>query len=202
MICMFRRRRRKSEPLAFTRSTPSKTTVPKVGSIRRRINRPSVLLPEPDSPTKPTVSPARISKDTSSTARTWPARRLPNGDSARSKILVRLRTSSRAINQPSQRLVPCTFHIREHGTTLLHWLSRNHGHRRQRRDHADGTRAAEVLMQKDARQKNRDSRIERTEYDRDVETSKLNRADKDHTAGYIKNTRDNRDGQHRHGQRA
>ncbi len=45
---------------------------PEVGSIRRRIKRPSVLLPDPDSPTKPKVSPDSMSKETSSTARTSP----------------------------------------------------------------------------------------------------------------------------------
>src|SRR5262245_40462737 len=37
---------------------------------RRRIESASVLLPEPDSPTMPRVSPARSTSETSSTART------------------------------------------------------------------------------------------------------------------------------------
>jgi len=41
-----------------------------VRSIRRSTVRPIVLLPEPDSPTKPSVSPVRIANETSSTART------------------------------------------------------------------------------------------------------------------------------------
>ena len=104
MICMSRRRRRNSEPFAFTRSTPSKSTTPEVGSMRRRMSRPRVLLPEPDSPTKPSVSPSWISSETSSTARTSPARRPPNGDSARSKVLLRLRTSSKGTGREYQRL--------------------------------------------------------------------------------------------------
>ena len=39
------------------------------------MSRPSVLLPEPDSPTKPSVSPSWMSRETSSTARTSPERR-------------------------------------------------------------------------------------------------------------------------------
>ena len=38
----------------------------------RKIQRAVVLLPHPDSPTSASVSPLLTSKDTSSTARTWP----------------------------------------------------------------------------------------------------------------------------------
>ena len=37
---------------------------------------PSVVLPEPDSPTTPTVCPSRTSTETPSTALTWPTVRL------------------------------------------------------------------------------------------------------------------------------
>ena len=40
--------------------------------ISRRIARPSVVLPEPDSPTTPSVSPLRISMLMPSTALMWP----------------------------------------------------------------------------------------------------------------------------------
>src|ERR1035438_373181 len=70
MICMSRRSRRSSPPRAASSSWPSKRTVPESGSINRRNIRPRVLLPEPDSPTSPTVSPASILSDTSLTART------------------------------------------------------------------------------------------------------------------------------------
>src|SRR5688500_3239227 len=43
---------------------------PLVGSRRRMMVRPSVDLPQPDSPTRPSVSPAWMSRVTSSTART------------------------------------------------------------------------------------------------------------------------------------
>ena len=35
--------------------------------------REVVVLPQPDSPTSPSVSPALMSKETSSTALTWPS---------------------------------------------------------------------------------------------------------------------------------
>jgi hypothetical protein len=45
------------------------------GSGRRRtIERPVIVLPQPDSPTSPSVSPARSEKLTPSTARTMPQR--------------------------------------------------------------------------------------------------------------------------------
>ena len=40
-------------------SRPSNQTSPALGSIRRRMQRPVVVLPQPDSPTRPSVSPAR-----------------------------------------------------------------------------------------------------------------------------------------------
>ncbi len=41
---------------------PSNRTVPSVGSRSRIIARPVVLLPQPDSPTSPSVSPRRIAE--------------------------------------------------------------------------------------------------------------------------------------------
>src|SRR5438477_11844733 len=70
--------------------------LPDVGSISRRIRRPSVLLPEPDSPTRPRVSPAWISRQTWSTARTpadAAAGLLPQAASVGKKIFVRSRIS-------------------------------------------------------------------------------------------------------------
>ena len=48
---------------------------PDVGSISRRMQRPVVVLPLPDSPTSPNVSPCSIVKLTPSTARTIEAAR-------------------------------------------------------------------------------------------------------------------------------
>ena len=51
-------------------SSPPKRTSPEVGSIRRSMQRPVVLLPLPDSPTRPNVSPSSMAKLTPSTALT------------------------------------------------------------------------------------------------------------------------------------
>src|SRR5581483_9168061 len=74
---------------SLKRSRPSKITSPfsiRPGGegIRRMIERAVTLLPEPDSPTSATVSPASMSKDTSSTAVSRPRSVL--------KRVVRLRT--------------------------------------------------------------------------------------------------------------
>jgi hypothetical protein len=50
---------------------------PAVGSSMRVIRRTSVDLPQPDSPTRPTLSPSPIAKLTSSTA--CSSARLPTG---------------------------------------------------------------------------------------------------------------------------
>ena len=53
-------------------SVPSKITCPEVRGDMRRRARPSVDLPQPDSPTRPSVSRSRTSKETPSTACTTP----------------------------------------------------------------------------------------------------------------------------------
>jgi hypothetical protein len=50
--------------------SPLNSTSPDEGSMSRRMQRPVVLLPLPDSPTRPNISPSSIVKLTSSTART------------------------------------------------------------------------------------------------------------------------------------
>src|SRR6267142_1530540 len=75
MICISRRRRRSCCEDRESRSMPSNRIVPVSGSIRRRTARPAVVLPQPDSPTRPNVSPLLISKLMSSTAFTWAATR-------------------------------------------------------------------------------------------------------------------------------
>src|SRR5579859_4253816 len=57
-------------------SRPSNTILPALGSSSRVISRPVVVLPQPDSPTRPSVSPARTARSIPSTARTAPMRRL------------------------------------------------------------------------------------------------------------------------------
>src|SRR6185503_16460891 len=65
--------------------------LPEVGSTRRRMQRPVVVLPQPLSPTSPSTSPAWTSNDTPSTARTWPTRR-ENSPRRIGKCLRRSRT--------------------------------------------------------------------------------------------------------------
>ncbi len=55
---------------ASTTFWPLKLMPPEVGSMRRRIMRPSVVFPQPDSPTRPSVSPWVMSSETPLTART------------------------------------------------------------------------------------------------------------------------------------
>src|SRR6266436_5140727 len=50
------------------RSLPRNRIWPAVGSIKRSTARPSVVLPQPDSPTRPSVSPGKTSSETPSTA--------------------------------------------------------------------------------------------------------------------------------------
>ena len=63
-------------------STLSIRTAPLVGSTSRATQRATVDLPEPDSPTMPSVSPRRTVRETSLTALTirafgWNSERLP-----------------------------------------------------------------------------------------------------------------------------
>jgi hypothetical protein len=68
-ICMSRRAARMralEKPSTFS---PRNSTSPEVGSIKRSMQRPVVLLPLPDSPTSANVSPSSTEKLTSSRAR-------------------------------------------------------------------------------------------------------------------------------------
>src|SRR5438309_6843169 len=75
------RTRRNFSPWSLVSSLPSTKTEPEVAGSSWTITRPSVDLPEPDSPTSPSVSPAWMSKLTPSTAcTTWlPKRPAPTG---------------------------------------------------------------------------------------------------------------------------
>src|SRR5690349_20585205 len=74
--------------------------------MSRRIERPTVVLPQPDSPTRPSVLPGAMSKLTSSTAFTWPtvreSRPLRIG-----KYVLRLRTSTSG--EPGDATKPAPF---------------------------------------------------------------------------------------------
>ena len=67
---MRRRSGRIAEADASAISWPAKRIEPAVGSWMRTTSRAKVDLPQPDSPTTPTVSPAATSRSTPSTART------------------------------------------------------------------------------------------------------------------------------------
>ena len=80
IICICRRsgRRRRLGRVATSTTSPPpprKRISPEVGVIARRMQRAVVVLPQPLSPTRDSVSPGRRSKLTSSTARTWPTSR-------------------------------------------------------------------------------------------------------------------------------
>ena len=68
MICIRRRTGRSSSWLSAEMSCPPNMILPAVGSVSRRSDRPSVVLPQPDSPTRANVSPRWTSKSTPSTA--------------------------------------------------------------------------------------------------------------------------------------
>ena len=78
MICMSRRCRRMASLPNPNRSTPSKSTCPAVASTSRSMSLPSVVLPQPLSPTTPKVSPRPIARSTPSTALTWACTRPQN----------------------------------------------------------------------------------------------------------------------------
>ena len=71
MNWMFRRSACKSGPFSALMSRPSNSIEPLCDSTRRSSERPVVDLPQPDSPTSASVSPARSSKLTRSTACTY-----------------------------------------------------------------------------------------------------------------------------------
>ena len=60
--CTRRRISRKASPCIAVRSWPSNSTRPEVGRRNCSTARPSVDLPQPDSPTRPSVSPRAICK--------------------------------------------------------------------------------------------------------------------------------------------
>ena len=72
-MCISRRSGRSSRRDVCVMSRPLRRIVPDVGSCRRTTQLPTVDLPLPDSPTSPSISPAPIVNDTSSTAWTTAA---------------------------------------------------------------------------------------------------------------------------------
>src|SRR5262249_8580274 len=68
MICICLRSARSDRLSSVVTFLPSNHTSPEVGSINRRMVRPVVDLPHPDSPTSPSVSPGCMVNEMSSTA--------------------------------------------------------------------------------------------------------------------------------------
>src|SRR3981081_2851720 len=99
IICMLGRRLLSALPFSLVISTQPEVrslnqTSPVVGSKARKISRLVVVLPQPDSPTNPSVLPLGMVKLTPSTARTWPTTRLKK-PCVIGKSFFRSRTSSR-----------------------------------------------------------------------------------------------------------
>src|SRR5437867_6050701 len=94
MICMSRRTARSERLSSLVTCFPSNHTSPDVASMRRRMQRPVVDLPQPDSPTRPSVSPALMSKETPSTAWTRATSR-ENRPPLMGKCLIRFLTRRR-----------------------------------------------------------------------------------------------------------
>ena len=98
IICIRVRIRRISSPERFVRSVPSKTTLPAAACSSCMTARPVVDLPQPDSPTRPRVSPSRTSKLMPETAWTFcpPAA----GNSTTRSSTVRIMSSGGAVLSP------------------------------------------------------------------------------------------------------
>ena len=77
MSCIEVRKRRSSSPCSAARPRPATVTEPLSGGISRSRTLARVLLPQPDSPTRPMTSPRRIPKLTPSSERTLPFRHAP-----------------------------------------------------------------------------------------------------------------------------
>ena len=92
-ICMRLRCGRIAPVSRCVMSSPSRRIVPSLGSSRRNSSLPTVDLPQPDSPTRHSVSPGLIAKLTPSTAFTIAALR-PKNPALSAKCFFRLSTST------------------------------------------------------------------------------------------------------------
>src|SRR5260370_34816949 len=75
-------------------SSPSYRMTPALGGSCNRMSLEVVVLPHPDSPIRPSVSPGWIARSTSSTAFTQPILRCHNGPVLTGKYFCRLSSSS------------------------------------------------------------------------------------------------------------
>src|SRR5260221_13280805 len=92
--CRFWGSLRRSPPLRAEMSRPANRTLPEFGRSSATIILPIVVFPQPDSPTRPNVSPAFTVNDTSETACTAPALRCKIAPALTGYSLTTLRTSS------------------------------------------------------------------------------------------------------------
>src|SRR5262245_20598501 len=109
MICISRLSGRRERWPRCVMSSPSNRSVPAVGSSSRTIRRAVVDLPQPDSPTMPSVSPRLTVRLTPSTACTTPFV-LEKTPCLTGKCFVRFSTSTRGPNpaRPSGYVVALT----------------------------------------------------------------------------------------------
>src|SRR3989449_3333993 len=102
--CTLRRWSRSAVPVSSARLRPANSMAPAVGSSAASTSFDVVVLPHPDSPTSPSVSPGLIVKLIPSTALTTP-RVLPKSEPPTGKCFRRSRTSSSGLSTPGGLLV-------------------------------------------------------------------------------------------------
>src|SRR5262245_41574840 len=93
----FLRYLRSSLPRSAETSRPASSTLPEFGCSSATTSFPIVVLPQPDSPTRPNVSPALTVNDTSETACTAPALRCKMAPAVIGYSLTMFLTSSRTL---------------------------------------------------------------------------------------------------------
>src|SRR5439155_4120037 len=107
IICIRRRILRICSPGRLVSSVPSNFTEPAVGLQSWRIARPVVDLPQPDSPTRPSVSPFSTKKSIPSTARTAPTWRWKMIPCVSGKCIFSAETSRRLLPLSAVAVLRC-----------------------------------------------------------------------------------------------
>lgn len=121
MICMSRQAARNAALSMAVTSRSSNQTWPLVGSIKRRMHRPVVDFPHPDSPTTPSVSPACNSKLTPSTACTLSTTRLSTPPRI-GKCFTNCFTRSKGLAVLCVVIIHLTIQKTSHLVTVFDWL--------------------------------------------------------------------------------
>src|SRR5688572_7530425 len=117
MICICLRSWRISLNGSPVISWPSNLTLPDVGSMSRRMQRPVVVLPQPLSPTSPSTSPWLTENEMPSTARTCPTVR-ENSPFLIGKYFLRSVTS-RMVVMMGRRIQQDPAYVRSDGGRVL-----------------------------------------------------------------------------------